>query len=685
LFADDCFLFCRSNISETTKLMEILKTYELASGQEINLSKSEVFFSRNMSRAAQEDLSNIMGVKQVLGTGTYLGLPSMVGRSKKDTFAYIKDRIWKRINGWRSRPLSRAGKEVMIKSVLQAIPAYIMNIYLLPDTLISEIERMINAFWWSGGNNNGGIRWLAWSKLTRPKGEGGLGFRDFHSFNMAMVAKQGWKFMHDPTSLVARLYKARYFPKHSFLESNIGNNPSFAWRSIWRSREVLSYGCRWQIGDGSKIKVMHEPWLRTSDACCLRAPQNREVYNITVHDLLLSNMKRWDENKIISLFPVDVAHDIIAVPLLEVVTEDRLIWREEKDGVYSVRSGYRVYMKQKNRGYGNNKEDGWRNLWKIHAPPKVKHLLWRVCSGCLPTRPRLRTRYVNCPSECPMCSSCEEEEQHLFLSCDMIREAWEVMGLAQIILSRLHRFTNIRDIFFDICRLETAMVAGKCATLLWFAWQNRNNKVWNNDSLHARQIGDHAARFWCEWAATRGLLHDHEQPLSSAAAPAEQHATTWQQPPLGYLKCNVDASFYNLAGSTGWGWILRDSNGDFKLAGTNIVNTPFSVVEGEAMALAEAMKEMLQRGLSYVVFESDSKIVVDAISSRQSCVSEFSLLISYIQSILSLHNYFEVKYVRRQANKVAHHLARAAFSMSRRRIYDSVPPCISSYLNNERC
>jgi hypothetical protein len=141
--------------------MEILKTYELASDQEINLSKSEVFFSRNLSRAAQEDLSSIMGVKHVLGTGTYLGLPSMVGRSKKETFAYIKDRIWKRINSWRSRPLSRAGKEVMIKSVLQAIPAYIMNIYILPDALINDIERMLNAFWWGGGSDNKGIRWLA--------------------------------------------------------------------------------------------------------------------------------------------------------------------------------------------------------------------------------------------------------------------------------------------------------------------------------------------------------------------------------------------------------------------------------------------------------------------------------------------------------------------------------------------
>jgi hypothetical protein len=151
LFADDCFLFCKSNLVETRKLMEILKTCEETSGQEINLSKLKVFFSRNINWATQEELSNRMVVNHVLGTNIYLSLPSMAWRSKKETFSYIKDWIWKIINSWRSYPLSKAGKEVMIKSILQAIPAYVMTIYLLPDTLINDIERMINVFWRGGG------------------------------------------------------------------------------------------------------------------------------------------------------------------------------------------------------------------------------------------------------------------------------------------------------------------------------------------------------------------------------------------------------------------------------------------------------------------------------------------------------------------------------------------------------
>ncbi|KAI5387583.1 hypothetical protein KIW84_073616 [Lathyrus oleraceus] len=90
----------RANISAVRHLMEILRVYTEVLGREINMTTSEVFFSHNISRLTQDDLSRLMGVRHVLGTQTYLGSPSMIGISKKETFAFIKDHIWKRINSW---------------------------------------------------------------------------------------------------------------------------------------------------------------------------------------------------------------------------------------------------------------------------------------------------------------------------------------------------------------------------------------------------------------------------------------------------------------------------------------------------------------------------------------------------------------------------------------------------------
>ncbi|XP_050877711.1 uncharacterized mitochondrial protein AtMg00310-like [Lathyrus oleraceus] len=142
----------------------------------------------------------------------------MIGRSKKATFAFIRDRIWKKINSWRSRLLSKAGNEVMIKSVFQVIPSYIISVFIIPYAIVNDIEKMLNSFWWGGGNNNKGIRWLAWDKLTCTNNEDGLCFIDFKAFNMDMVAKQGWHMMTKPEMLVARVFKSRYFLDPLFLK-----------------------------------------------------------------------------------------------------------------------------------------------------------------------------------------------------------------------------------------------------------------------------------------------------------------------------------------------------------------------------------------------------------------------------------------------------------------------------------
>jgi ribonuclease HI len=106
-------------------------------------------------------------------------------------------------------------------------------------------------------------------------------------------------------------------------------------------------------------------------------------------------------------------------------------------------------------------------------------------------------------------------------------------------------------------------------------------------------------------------------------------------------------------------------------------------VEGEFIALLEALKAMNQRGYSHVIFETDSKNVVDAIHHFRGGCSEFSIIVSNINNILSCNQNFMVKFVKRQANMVAHTLARAAISWSRRCTFETLPLCITPLLNNE--
>ncbi|XP_042964766.1 uncharacterized mitochondrial protein AtMg00310-like [Carya illinoinensis] len=185
----------------------------------------------------------------------YLGLPTIIGRSKYKSFRELKEKIWKRICSWKTSFLSTAGKEILIKSVLQAIPAYTMSVFKLPGTLVEEIEALLARFWWRHGNLEKGIHWRSWDKLGRAKGRGGMGFRDLGSFNRALLAKQGWRFIKDPNSLASRIFKEKYFQNSGLLEAKLGSGPSFVWRSIWSSLDLVKGGLVWRVGNGESIKI----------------------------------------------------------------------------------------------------------------------------------------------------------------------------------------------------------------------------------------------------------------------------------------------------------------------------------------------------------------------------------------------------------------------------------------------
>jgi len=206
-----------------------------------------------------------------------------------------------------------------------------MSVYLLPNKLVEAIEKMINAFWWGhGGSIRKGLHWLSWERLSIYKNYGGKGFKDLTSFNVAMLGKQGWKFQVDNTSLVSRLFKARYFPQCDFLSSRLGANPSYVWRSVFSAKMVVKQGARWRIGSGASIPLIGAPWLKDGCSLSTQSPLYVALAHVKVQDIIEPSTKVLNATLISNMFDHNTTQLILNTPLHPLVHEDKIIWKAEK-------------------------------------------------------------------------------------------------------------------------------------------------------------------------------------------------------------------------------------------------------------------------------------------------------------------------------------------------------------------
>ena len=105
--------------------------YESSIGQQLNKEKTSLFFSRNTPMDTQEGIKQMFSAEIIKQHEKYLGLPSLVGRSKHNTFQQLKERLANKLSRWKEKLLSRAGKEIPIKAVAQAVPAHTMSCFLV--------------------------------------------------------------------------------------------------------------------------------------------------------------------------------------------------------------------------------------------------------------------------------------------------------------------------------------------------------------------------------------------------------------------------------------------------------------------------------------------------------------------------------------------------------------------------
>ena len=342
----------------------------------VNTDKTTLFFSKNTDVHVEEAIKNSLGVPAIHHYEKYLGLPSFIGRNKKACFTQIKERIWAKMQGWKEKLLSQAGKEIMIKAVVQSIPTYSMSVFKLPVGLCKDIEAMIRKFWWGQGENRK-LHWINWSTLCDSKSVGGLGFRDIQRFNNAMLAKQVWRLFHQRDTLLFRVFSAKYFPNGNIFDAPIHPKCSYAWKSILQAREVIQHGAVWRVGNGHLIDIWNHRWLSEHTPGLVMSPR-LDVNLNKVSDLLLHNPKQWNTDLLDRVFYPWEANEIKRIYLSEDTVEDKLIWPLTPSGVYSVKSAYHmlssaVLQSKASSSSSEGAKEVWTGIWRIRAPNRVRH------------------------------------------------------------------------------------------------------------------------------------------------------------------------------------------------------------------------------------------------------------------------------------------------------------------------
>ena len=221
-------------------------------------------------------------------------------------------------------------KEDLIKSVIQALPVYAMGIFKFPASLCEELTQIIRNFWWGDEEDRRKTHWLAWDKLTRSKGKGGMGFRDLRLFNQALLAKQAWRLLVYPDSLCAKLMKAKYYPQGHILDTVFPHASSVTWQGISHGLELLKKGVIWRVCDGSSINIWRDNWIPRRHGLKISA-RRHNTRLILVYDLFMRGCKGWDENLIKYLFYPHDAEEILKIRIQTFRDGDFVAWHHEKN------------------------------------------------------------------------------------------------------------------------------------------------------------------------------------------------------------------------------------------------------------------------------------------------------------------------------------------------------------------
>ena len=355
-------------------------------------------------------------------------------------------------------------------------------------------------------------------------------------------------------------------------------------------------------------------------------------------------------------FHKEDADAILRIPLSRRFVADSIFWLFNRDGDYSVKSGYKVACKirkeasmQGESSMAGDSQLVWRKIWQMHIPNKIKVFVWRACHGILPTRANLLQKHVVEDSTCVLCKCTSETELHVLWECGVAQDIWarSMRKLQKGKGSQLDFLQLVEELMVKLSREELELFFVQA----WLIWTQRNTVTFGGVIQDPSRLVKRAGEYLEEFKMSQVQL---------AVSTVRARSSRWIPPPCLSYKLNFDAAIFQDGEASGFGVVIRNNGGEVMAALSARGPAVSDSEEAEVLACRKALEFAADSGFTELILEGDNSVVMNAISSSRMFQSRLGHLYFDVNCLAMGLPVLSLSCVARSANSVAHSLARFA-------------------------
>ncbi|XP_024014348.1 uncharacterized protein LOC112088307 [Eutrema salsugineum] len=421
-FADDLMVFVDGNKRSVEGVLEVFDDFAIHSGLHISLEKSTIYMA-GIENVEKEAIIEQFPFESGNLPVRYLGLPLLTRRMTSADYLPLIEKIRSQITSWSARPLSFGGRLQLLNSVVFSLTNFWISAFRLPKSCIQEIDKLCSAFLWSGPALNSRKTKVAWSVVTTPKREGGLGLKSLEVANKVSVLKIIWRLLSKKSLWVdwVKQHLIRGGSFWSVTENSVRG--SWIWKKLLKYRVVAKTLYKWDLKNGFSISFWFDEW--SSMGCLFDIFGSRGCIDlgVSLNATLGSILDRTRIRR--HRYPLlrQIEDELVEAKRNRMVDEEDVALWKNKTGLYTSR-----FLTKDTLGNLRSPNPDWeahKAIWFQFSTPKYAFVTWLAARNRLETGERMERWNINVNLGCSFCTEPRETREHLFFSCPFTSLIWE--------------------------------------------------------------------------------------------------------------------------------------------------------------------------------------------------------------------------------------------------------------------